>query len=100
MTDEAVVTPSIEKTVKKNGQSTGKVGKQPRVISSPNDVASLVLMQIDAVSAKKDDLTIAIKGLTDTTKQLVRAYAEHAKTIQRLQQRVRALELEEKGKPD
>jgi glycerol-3-phosphate dehydrogenase len=96
MTVEAVATPSVEKTVKKNGQSASKPGKQPRVISSPNDVASLVLMQIDAVSAKKDDLTIAIKGLTDTTKQLVRAYAEHAKTIQRLQQRVRALE--EKGK--
>lgn len=96
MTAEAVATPSIEKTVKKNGQSTGKVGKQPRVISAPNDVANLVLMQVDAVNAKKDELTIAIKGLADTTKQLVRAYAEHAKTIQRLQQRVRTLE--EKGK--
>lgn len=92
MTAEAVATPSVEKTVKKNGQSAGKVGKQSRVISTPNDVANLVLMQVDAVNVKKDELTIVIKGLTDTTKQLVRAYAEHAKTIQRLQQRVRTLE--------
>lgn len=96
MTVEAVATPSSDKAVKKNGQSTGKVGKQPRVISTPNDVANLVLMQVDAVNAKKDELTIAIKGLADTTKQLVRAYAEHARTIQRLQQRVRALEGKDK----
>jgi glycerol-3-phosphate dehydrogenase len=75
-----------------SGKQTGAEARPQRVISTPNDVASLVLMQVDAVSAKKDELTIAIKGLTDTTKQLVRAYAEHAKTIQRLQQRVRTLE--------
>ena len=79
-----------------SGKDAGARARPQRVISTPNDVASLVLMQVDAVSAKKDELTIAIKGLTDTTKQLVRAYAEHAKTIQRLQQRMRALE--EKGK--
>lgn len=67
-------------------------GNKPRVISNPNDVARLVLMQIDAISAKKDDLTIAIKGLTDTTKQLVRAYVEHARAIQKLQLRVKQLE--------
>lgn len=70
-------------------------GKQPRVISNPNDVASLVMMQIDNVNVKKDDLTIAIKGLADTTKQLVRAYAQQAVVIQKLSKRVK--ELEEKG---
>ena len=44
--------------------------KQPRVISNPSDVASFVLMQVDAVNAKKDELTIAIKGLDDLAKQL------------------------------
>jgi len=68
--------------------------RSPRVISNPNDVASLVLMQVDAVNAKKDDLTIAIKGLADTAKQLVRAYAQNAQVIQKLQMRVQALEKE------
>lgn len=68
--------------------------KQPRVISNPNDVASLVLMQVDAVNAKKDELTIAIKGLADIAKQLVRAYAANAQAIKKLQMRVQALEKE------
>ena len=69
-------------------------GKQTRVISSPNDVASLVLMQVDAVNAKKDELTIAIKGLANLAKQLVRAYAQNNQTIKKLQMRVQALEKE------
>lgn len=97
MTTEAVATPNTDKVAKNNGQSAGNSGKQPRVISNPNDVASLVLMQVDAVSAKKDELTIAIKGLTDTSKQLVRAYAEHAKAIQKLQLRIKQLEEKDKS---
>jgi hypothetical protein len=65
---------------------------KPRVISNPNDVAGLVMMQIDAVSTRKDELTIAIKGLTDTTKQLVRAYAQQTAVIQKLSKRVKELE--------
>lgn len=53
---------------KANGQSK----RQPRVISSPQDVAQLVMVKIDQVNAKKDELTIAVKGLADTAKQLVR----------------------------
>ncbi len=87
-----------QQQIKGNSEDKPKPGAQgqPRVISNPNDVASLVLMQIDAVNAKKDDLTIAIKGLGDLTKQLVRAYAENMKAIQALQERVK--ELEEKTK--
>lgn len=69
-------------------------GNNPRVISNPNDVASLVLMQVDAVNAKKDELTIAIKGLADMAKQLVRVYAANAQAIKKLQMRVQALEKE------
>lgn len=67
-------------------------GAKQRVISNPNDVASLVLAQLNHVNGKKDELTIAIKGLADTTQQLVRAYAEHTRTIQQLSERVKVLE--------
>ena len=85
-------------------------GKQPRVITNPGDVADwnearaagqgwpdcgfagLVMMQIDAVNSKKDDLTIAIKGLADTAKQLVRAYARQQAAIEKLGKRVKELE--------
>ncbi len=69
-------------------------GNKPRVVSNPNDVASLVLMQVDAVNAKKDELTIAIKGLADLAKQLVRAHAANAQAIKKLQMRIQALEKE------
>ncbi len=78
---------------KNNGQQKGK---QPRVISNPNDVAGLVMMQIDAVNSKKDDLTIAIKGLADTAKQLVRAYAQQQAAIEKLGKRVKELEAKDK----
>ncbi len=65
--------------------------RQPRVVSRPEDVAGLVLMQIDLVNARKDDLTIAIKGLSDLTRQLVRAYGENTQTIGQLQAQVKKL---------
>ena len=61
----------VDKTAQQAAQ------QMQRVVSDPNDVASVVLMQVDQVNAKKDDFTIAIKGLGDLTKQLVRAYAEN-----------------------
>lgn len=64
----------------------------PRVISNPSDVAGMVFMQIDAINTKKDELTIAVKGLADTAKQLVRAYAQQAEIIQKLTERVKELE--------
>ena len=65
--------------------------RQPRVVSRPEDVAGLVLMQIDLVNARKDDLTIAIKGLSDLTRQLVRAYGENTQTIEQLQSKVKKM---------
>jgi hypothetical protein len=53
---------------------------------------ALVLRQIDTVNATKDELTIALKGLMDLTKQLARVYADQAQAIQALQARVKALE--------
>lgn len=80
---------SNEKKATRNGTTKGR---KPRVISRPADVAGLVMMQLDAVNAKKDELTMAIKALADTTKQLVRAYAEHTQAIAELQERVKQLE--------
>ena len=63
---------AIENTESKvNGKQATKA--KQRVITHPNDVANLVMTQIDAVNSKKDDLTIAIKNLADTSKQLVHA---------------------------
>ena len=70
--------------------------QQPRVVSRPEDVAGLVLMQIDLVNARKDDLTIAIKGLSDLTRQLVRAYGENVQTIEQLQSKVKKMATSEK----
>lgn len=93
MTTESVSTTAAEqKTARSNGQQAGKNGAKQRVISHPGDVAGLVMMQIDAVNAKKDELTIAVKGLADTAKQLVRAYAQQAAAINKLQQRIKTLE--------
>lgn len=66
----------------------------PRVISDPNEVATIVLMQIDAVNDRKNDLTIALKGLTDLTKQLMRSYGDLTATVRA--QQVKLKELEEK----
>ena len=88
---------TTEQKAKVNGQQPGK-GKQPRTITNPADVAGLVMMQIDAVNSKKDELTIAVKSLADTSKQLVRAYAQQMAAIQKLQKRVKELEEKVAGK--
>jgi len=71
------------------GVAANQTRQQPRVVSRPEDVAGLVLMQIDLVNARKDDLTIAIKGLSDLTRQLVRAYGENVQTIDQLQSKLK-----------
>ena len=65
---------------------------RPRTLTHPQDVMALVLRQVDAVNATKDELTIALKGLMDLTKQLAQAYAAQVQAIQGLQRRVTALE--------
>lgn len=54
---------------KDNGQAPNQAPE--RVISDPNEVAQLVMMRIDHVNSKKGELTIAVKALADTAKQLV-----------------------------
>lgn len=83
-------------TAKGNGATQAKTVPQgagnPRTISNPEDIAKLVMMQIDAINTRKDDLTVALKGLTDTTRQLVRAYAQQAGVIQGMAKKIKELE--------
>ncbi len=86
MTDNATT------TAKGNGATQAKAAGNPRTISNPEDIAKLVMMQIDAINTRKDDLTVALKGLTDTTRQLVRAYAQQAGVIQGMAKKLKELE--------
>jgi hypothetical protein len=66
--------------------------QRTKAISHPREVAALVMAQMNMVNAKKDELTIAIKGLTDIAQQLTQAYAGQVKLIEQLAGRVKALE--------
>ncbi len=77
---------------KSNGANPAKTAGNQRTISNPEDIAKLVMMQIDAINTRKDDLTVALKGLTDTTRQLVRAYAQQASVIQGMAKKIQELE--------
>jgi len=71
---------------------------QPRkVITDPREIAAIVMAQMGVVNAKKEDLAKAIKTLTDMTQQLVVAYAQQARFIERLAQRAKALEVKPNG---
>lgn len=74
------------------GRRSQRPQGRPRVLTHPQDVIALVLRQVDVVNATKDELTIALKGLMDLTKQLAQAYAAQAQAIQGLQGRIQALE--------
>ena len=78
---------------KVNGQTQPNGQAQPgRAISDPNEVAQLVMMSIDQVNSRKDELTIAVKALADTAKQLVSVYAKQQSQIAKLAKRVEELE--------
>jgi hypothetical protein len=85
---EAKNTPGKDKQTKVNSNPQAK----PRIISDPRDVAQLVMMRIDQVNSKKDELTIAVKALADTAKQLVSVYAKQQAQIEKLAKKVADLE--------
>jgi hypothetical protein len=76
----------------KSGEGGAAAKSRTRTVSHPREVAALVLTQIDQVNTKKDELTLAIKALTDLTKQLATAYANQTLAIEQLTRRVSALE--------
>ena len=65
---------------------------QPQTISDPRHIAAVVMGRMNLINTKKDELTIAIKGLTDLTQQLVQAYAGQMQVIEQLAARLKALE--------
>jgi hypothetical protein len=83
--------PNKTATPAKQTQLNGQP-KPGRVITDPKDVAQLVMMRIDHVNSKKDELTIAVKALADTAKQLVSVYAKQQAQIAKLAKKVEELE--------
>lgn len=87
------MTKTTEKPTATSQNTKAKEQAKPnRVISDPKEVAQLVMMRIDHVNSKKDELTIAVKALADTTKQLVSVYANQQAEIAKLAKRVQELE--------
>jgi hypothetical protein len=60
--------------------------------SDPRQVAALVLAQTGVVHAKKDELTGAIKTLTDMAHEMARAYVGQLQATQQLARQVKTLE--------
>ena len=65
---------------------------QPQTISDPRQIAAVVMARMNLINTKKDELTIAIKGLMDLTQQLVQAYAGQMQVIEQLAARLKAME--------
>jgi hypothetical protein len=68
-----------------------------KVITDPREIAAIVMAQMGVVNAKKEELAKAVKTMNDLTQQLVMAYAQQARFIERLAQRAKALEVKPNG---
>jgi glycerol-3-phosphate dehydrogenase len=92
--NEQVNTTESEKTAGANHAAAkpAENRQRPKVISSPREVAAVVMARMNMVNAKKDELIIAIKGLTDITQQLTQAYAGQVQRINQLTNRVKGPE--------
>ena len=74
------------------GDTPAAPRSQPQAIADPRQIAAIVMARINHINTKKDELTIAIKGLTDLTQQLVQAYAGQMQVIEQLATRLKAVE--------
>ena len=74
------------------GDTLAAPRQQPQAISDPRQIAAVVMARMNLINTKKDELTIAIKGLTDLTQQLVQAYAAQMQVIEQLATRLKAVE--------
>jgi glycerol-3-phosphate dehydrogenase len=94
MSEQVQATATMETPVEQQAVNTPTANRQQtNVISDPHQIAALVMARMNLINAKKDELTIAIKGLTDLTQQLVQAYAGQMQVIEQLAARVKALEV-------
>jgi hypothetical protein len=73
------------------GETSVAPRPQPQAISDPRQIAAVVMARMNLINTKKDELTIAMKGLTDLTQQLVQAYAGQMQVIEQLANRLKAL---------
>lgn len=85
---------SEQATTQEATQPTQPAAQKParREISDPREVAALVLARTKQVTAKKDELAVAIDGLIDVARQLTRSYGAQLVAIEHLRLRVKALE--------
>ena len=65
---------------------------QPQAVADPRQIAAVVMARMNLINTKKDELTIAIKGVTDLTQQLLQAYAAQMQIIEQLAARLKAVE--------
>ena len=80
---EEVLTPQINSTSSANGKSKPAQAPQKKGVSlSPEQLQFLVMQQLNQVNAKKDELTIAIKNLSDLATQLGQICAQQNKALQ------------------
>jgi hypothetical protein len=93
MSEQVQATATMETSVEQQTVDAPATNRQQtNVISDPRQIATVVMARMNLINAKKDELTIAIKGLTDLTQQLVQAYAGQMQIIEQLAARVKALE--------
>ena len=93
MSEQAQATAVVDVPVSTLGGDTPAAPRpQPQTISDPRQIAAVVMARMHLINTKKDELTMAIKGLTDLTQQLVQAYAGQMQVIEQLAPRLKALE--------
>jgi hypothetical protein len=93
MSEQVQVTATVDAPMGTPAVDTPATNRQQtNVISDPREIAAMVMARMNFINAKKDELTMAIKGLTDLTQQLVRAYAGQMQVIEQLATRLKALE--------
>ena len=74
------------------GDAPAAPRQQPQAVSDPRQIAAVVMARMNLINTKKDELTIAMKGLTDLTQQLLQAYATQMQIIEQLTARLKAVE--------
>ena len=75
---DEVLSPQIPST---NGKSKTSQENQKRIKLTPEQLQILVMQQLNQVNSKKDDLTIAIKNLSELAIQLSNICAHQDKLL-------------------
>src|SRR5262249_1883752 len=93
MSEQVQATAAVDVPVEQSAGDTPAAPRpQPQAISDPRQIAAVVMARMNLINTKKDELTIAMKGLTDLTQQLVQAYAAQMQVIEQLAARLKAVE--------